>query len=126
MRKRRKSLSLKICYAYHKFSACIDSFCAAFFYSNHSIILSYLDDNDMNKRKQRGRGRSLKDRYPRFRPSEEIVALWMLLEPKNFRATIENYVGKPPKGFRIKEARKLADLGKEQYFSLKNIKVNLS
>lgn len=85
-------------------------------YSNHSIIFSYSDDNDMNTRKRRGRGRMPKDRYPPFRPSEEIVALWMLLEPKNFRATIENYVGKPPKGFRIKEARKLADLGKKPHF----------
>ena len=111
MRKRRKSHSLKISYAYHKFSACIDSFCAAFFHSNHSIIFSYSDDNDMNTRKGRGRGKMQKERYPPFRPSEEIVVLWMLLEPKNFKATIENYVGRPPKGFRIKEARKLADLG---------------
>ena len=81
------------------------------FKMNHSTIFSYSDDNDMNTRKRRGRGRMPKDRHPPFRPSEEIVALWMLLEPKNFKATIENYVGKPPKGFRIKEARKLADLG---------------
>ena len=119
MRKRSNSLSFKICYAYRRFSACIDHIGAAFFHLNHKIILTFSDE--MSMKNGRGRGRMSKNRYPPFRPSEEIVDFWARLEPANFRATIENYVGNPAKEFKIKEARKLADLGKKNYFSARKL-----
>ena len=70
----------------------------------------------MSRNFGRRSGRKSRGGYEKFKPTKEEVVNWLegVLKPADIPSAVEAYAGNPPKGFKIKELRILADIGKKQ------------